>query len=203
MPSSTSWREKLNLKPDTIVIGSVGRLNYSKGMDVLIKAYQQVAPINSVLVIAGEGPHRAKLEKLCAGDTRIHLLGHQADVRSVLSSINLFVSASREETFGLAIIEAMQQGLPVIASATEGPSQLLSSHPIPLLPPGEVEPLAQALKAWLQRHIQTKPQQINYDLRDFLPTLALQRMDGLYLDALAVNQASTRSRRSDATCPLQ
>lgn len=143
--SRARWRAMLGLKPGQPLVGTVGRLHPSKGMDVLVEAFRAHAPAEAVLAIVGEGPQRATLERLRAGDSRIRLLGFQAGVGELLQAFDLFVSPSREESFGLAILEAMAAGLPVLATAAEGPREILSDRSGDLIEPGSVPALGRAL----------------------------------------------------------
>ncbi|GAA3106195.1 hypothetical protein GCM10010520_58680 [Rhizobium viscosum] len=164
---SFDLRAQLNLPRETRLVGSVGRLHLSKGYDVLVSAFRQSAPDNAALVIVGEGPHRAALEKLAEGDSRIHLPGHCNNVPGFLRNLDLFVSPSREESAGLAILEAMHEGLPIIATAAEGPSEYLREHPVTLAAPGSVEGLAAALADVLREQPVVRLSRVGYDLAPF------------------------------------
>ncbi len=164
---SFDLRAQLNLPRETRLVGSVGRLHLSKGYDVLVSAFRQSAPDNAALVIVGEGPHRAALEKLAKGDSRIHLPGHCNNVPGFLRNLDLFVSPSREESAGLAILEAMHEGLPIIATAAEGPAEYLRDHPVTLIAPGSVEGLAEALADVLREQPVVRLSRVGYDLVPF------------------------------------
>jgi glycosyltransferase involved in cell wall biosynthesis len=160
-------RIKLGLPPAARLIGTVGRLHPSKGNDVLISAFLRAAPDNTALVIAGVGPQRAVLEKLVAGDERIRMIGYCDNVTGFLRNLDLFVSPSREESAGLAILEAMNEGVPIIASATEGPSEYLREHQVRFVEPGSVEALAAALSDALRSDDTSRPWRIDYDMVPF------------------------------------
>lgn len=168
-------RAELRLPADALLIGAVGRLHRSKGYDVLISAFRAVAPANAALVIIGEGPHRKALEKLRGGDPRIHLPGFRKDVAGFLRSLDLFVSPSREESFGLAILEAMQAGLPIVATQTEGPSEHLRDQPITFAKPGCVDSLTDALGRAI-----TKRGGVAYDLSPFRPAVGVSKIMAFY-----------------------
>jgi glycosyltransferase involved in cell wall biosynthesis len=112
-------RRRLGVPADAYVVGGVGRLVPGKRFDVLIEAVAAVPGVR--LLLAGDGPEREALHALAvrlrAAD-RIRLLGEcDADgVAALLSAADLFVSASREEAFGLAVVEALAAGLPVLHS---------------------------------------------------------------------------------------
>ena len=171
-----SVRTELGLSPETLIVGAVGRLHASKGCDLLISAFREAAPANAALVFLGEGKQRKALEKLRGDDGRIHFLGFRDDVAPFLRGLDLFVSPSREESFGLAILEAMDAGLPVIATRTDGPKEYMQDQPITLVEPGSVTALACALKLHMQ-HPAPGPR---YDLRDFDPSANIAQVLDFY-----------------------
>ena len=148
---ATDLRTELGLAPGQLLVGSVGRLQRAKGMDLLIAGFKAHAPADAVLAILGEGPDHAMLQELAAGDSRIRLLGFRRDVDQALKSFDLFVSASREEAFPLAILEAMRAGRPVLATATQGPQEMLAGQPARLVPVGDADTLGRALADDLMR----------------------------------------------------
>ncbi len=183
-------REELGLGEDVFLVGAVGRLHPSKGMDVLISAFRTSAPARAALVILGEGPQRAALERLRGDDPRIHLLGHRSDVCDCLRDLDLFVSPSREESFGLAIIEAMSTGVPIIATAAEGPGEFLLDHPVALVPPGSVDALAAEIRAAYGQYCTDGLPRIGYDLSLFDPKARLANILDFYGQVLQAGQWS-------------
>lgn len=176
----TGVREELGLAPDAFLIGAVGRLHESKGTDVLVSAFRAAAPANAALVILGEGPQRAQLEKLRAGDPRIHFVGYRSAVHNCLRDLDLFVSPSREESFGLAIVEAMGTGVPIIATAAEGPAEFLRDQPAVLVPPGSVEALAVAITAAHEQFRAGRLGRVAYDLSLFDPAARVANIMDFY-----------------------
>lgn len=124
-------RMSLRLPPHSFVIGTVARLIPAKGVDLFITALSAVKKINPQVkgIIVGDGPARAELQNLAAsvgaaGD--ILFLGHRDDVPALLAAFDLFVLASREEGFGISVLEAQHAGLPVIASRAGGLPEIIS-----------------------------------------------------------------------------
>jgi len=148
---SVDLRAELGLAPGQLLVGSVGRLQRAKGMDLLVAAFKAHAPADAVLAILGEGPDRAALEELAAGDARVRLLGFRNDVDQALKAFDLFVSASREEAFPLAILEAMRAGRPVLSTATQGPQEMLAGQPARLVAVGDAGVLGRAMAEELAR----------------------------------------------------
>jgi glycosyltransferase involved in cell wall biosynthesis len=128
---------------------SVGRLVPQKGMDILIQAFRHAfAGGDEVsLVIAGDGPDRAKLEALAAADPRITLLGYVPQVDALYPAAKVYVSAARYEPFGLTILEAMQSGCRLVCTRTQGPSEFLAKFNPHWADVDDVKSLAQALKS--------------------------------------------------------
>jgi glycosyltransferase involved in cell wall biosynthesis len=162
------------------LVGAVGRLHRSKGMDVLVSAFRASAPAKAALVILGDGPQLPELARLRAGDPRIHFLGYRSVTQDFLGDLDLFVSPSREESFGLAIVEAMSVGVPVIATAAEGPGEFLLDQPVTLVNPGSTEELTAALGFAHRDHVSGRRLRIAYDLSAFDPAARIGNIGDFY-----------------------
>ena len=147
-------RRELGLTDGTILVSAVGNLIERKGHAFLLRALANVASTDPEadwhLAIAGEGVERPTLEAI-ARDLRIadrvHLLGHRRDVADVLAASDIFVMPSIWEGLPLAVLEAMFAGAAVVASGISGiPEAIPSDETGLLVPPGDVEPLATALR---------------------------------------------------------
>jgi glycosyltransferase involved in cell wall biosynthesis len=176
-------RAELGLEPQQLLVGSLGRLHSSKGMDLLVAAFRAGAPDDAVLAILGEGEEMTTLQRLAGGDPRIRLLGFRSDVDNALRAMDLFVSSSREEAFPLAILEAMRAGLPVIASATQGPLEMLSGQPARIVPIGDAGALGDAIASSLAE-IRAVPretrQPVPYDVSKFDRAASVERTIAFY-----------------------
>jgi glycosyltransferase involved in cell wall biosynthesis len=183
---ATDLRVELGLAPGQLLVGSVGRLQHAKGMDLLVTAFKAHAPADAVLAILGEGPDRALLEELAAGDARIRLLGFRRDVDQALRSLDLFVSASREEAFPLAILEAMRAGRPVLATATQGPVEMLAGQPARLVPVGDASALGRALAEEVARLRLLAPSErgVSYATAAYDRSQAVARTLSFYRDVM-------------------
>ncbi|MGD9588577.1 MAG: glycosyltransferase family 4 protein [Pyrinomonadaceae bacterium] len=116
-------------------VGMVGHLSAIKGQADLVHAARIVTDrMDSVdFIIAGEDKsskleNRASIEELISRlglNARVHLIGWIDDVTELLGALDLFVSPSRMEPFGLAMVEAMAAGVPVIASSSEGAREII------------------------------------------------------------------------------
>jgi glycosyltransferase involved in cell wall biosynthesis len=104
------------------VIVSVGRLVAAKDYNTALRALS-ILPHDYTLAIAGDGPERTGLEALAVelklGD-RMRFLGAREDIPAVLATGCVYLQSSRAEGFGIAVIEAMAAGVPVVASRVAG-----------------------------------------------------------------------------------
>ncbi|MDT0445926.1 glycosyltransferase [Streptomyces johnsoniae] len=119
-------RARLGLPADAVVLGGVGRLVAGKRFGVLLRAAARL-PADVWLVVAGEGPERAALHALAVRlgiARRVVFAGDCPDVPGLLSALDVFVSPSAEETFGLAAVEALAAGLPVLHVACPAVEEL-------------------------------------------------------------------------------
>ena len=135
----------------------VGRLAGVKGLPILLEAVAEVAKTfpNVELIVAGDGPDRANLERRAAdlGITHcVRFVGYQsqAQVRQLLSQTDVFVMASFAEGVPVVLMEAMASGVPVVATRIAGIPELIEDQVSGLLaPPGDPKALAQKIAALL------------------------------------------------------
>jgi glycosyltransferase involved in cell wall biosynthesis len=141
-------RQQLGLGADDVVIGSVGRLVEQKDYPTLLHAFalsaMRVPRLR--LVIAGDGPLRSRLEDMARGlaiADRIRFLGTWDDVPTLLRSVDLFALASKFEPFGVALLEAMAAGLPIVATSVNEIPEIVADGACGLLtPPGHPSKMA-------------------------------------------------------------
>jgi len=131
---------------------SVARLSPEKGHARLIQAFAEAfgGDPGTRLRLAGEGPMRAELERLCATrgvSGQVDFLGllPSETVRHELTAAHAFVLASDVETFGVAVIEALACGCPVLVTASGGPDHMVSAANGRLIPPRDLAVLRDAL----------------------------------------------------------
>jgi len=129
------FRSFHNIPADAALIGTIGELNELKGQREFILAAAEVINKfpNAYFVVVGRdnspgGSLRRELRRLSGVmglDNQILFLDWVEDLSPLLSALDLYVSASHTESFGLATLEAMAHGTPVVATATEGSRELL------------------------------------------------------------------------------
>jgi glycosyltransferase involved in cell wall biosynthesis len=140
----------------------VGRLSTEKGVDIFLHAAARVLVElpSTKFVVIGEGPDRDKLESLIDElkiRGNVSMLGRRDDMPSVYASLDIMVSASRQEGLPIAILEGMASRLPLIATAVGAvPTVVLDGRTGVLLPPENPELLASAILNLLQNPAEQK-----------------------------------------------
>ncbi len=133
-----------------LTLGTAANLSEGKGVSYLIEACSILKSrgTNVRLLIAGDGQDRLKLEDL-ANKLEINssFLGFQEDMPKFLESIDIFVMPSLAEALGIAVLEAMAAGRPVIASAVGGLQEsVIDGITGFLVPPANSEEIANAVE---------------------------------------------------------
>jgi glycosyltransferase involved in cell wall biosynthesis len=142
VPAAWGTNPPDDIPPDAPVLLAVCRLEPQKGVDVAIHALAEIPDAH--LVVLGEGPQRAELERL--GDERVHLPGRVPDVAAWLHRADLLVHPARWEGFGLALLEAMLAALPVVATNVSSIPEIVADGETGLLvPPDDPAALAAAV----------------------------------------------------------
>ena len=151
---ATTPRELLWGKGYDYHILAVGTLKPIKDYPTLIKAFAQLpVELNCKLIILGEGECRATLTRLIAAlnlQTRVELRGFVTYPQPWFNSADLFVLSSYSEGFGNVIVEALEFGVPVVATQCGGPVEILDNGRYgSLVPVGDYDALAKAMQASL------------------------------------------------------
>ena len=140
--SRNQFRLQWGIPAEALVLGTIGRLHPAKGQTYLIKAVTQLRSKfpNLHLVLIGEGPLRQELEGELKQNNIPHTLtGYLPQAYKALPAMDLFVLPSVSEGMGLVLLEAMQAGVPIVASAVGGIPEIVRNGTDGLLvPPGEV-----------------------------------------------------------------
>jgi len=140
-----AWGENadLGVPDDARVLLAISRLVPQKGLDVAVRALARVQEEEprAVLVVLGEGPERERL----AGDG-VYLPGRVGDVAAWLARAELLVHPARWEGFGLALLEAMLAGKPVVATRVSSiPEIVVDGETGLLVPPDDPDAFAAAI----------------------------------------------------------
>jgi glycosyltransferase involved in cell wall biosynthesis len=130
-----AYRERLNIPQGSLLVGTIGELKPQKGHEDFLHAAVIIARQNerAHFIIAGAdntraNEHKGALERLSRElglGARVHFTGWVDEVAPLLSALDLYVSASRTESFGLTIVEAMAAARAVVTTATEGAREII------------------------------------------------------------------------------
>jgi glycosyltransferase involved in cell wall biosynthesis len=148
-------RVLLGVASDAPIVGFVGRLSSEKAPDAFVRMAWLVANEHptATFVVIGNGAMRSELKQMVRAfdiEDRVHFLGERHDVRVLLPSLTLLALTSRAEGMPLALMEAMAEGVPVVATAVGGVPELVEHDRSGLLVgPGDVTQMAEYVVALL------------------------------------------------------
>jgi glycosyltransferase involved in cell wall biosynthesis len=147
---------------------SIGMLEKVKGFDILLRAFAEFTDAvegEFFLRIGGKGSHEKEL-KLLAHDLgisdRVSFLGHisRERVRDEMQRSNVFVSSSRFESFGVALVEAAMTGLPLIATRSGGPQSIVNEENGILVEPENPSELEKVMEKMYFNYLNFMPELI-------------------------------------------
>lgn len=146
-------RSRLGIAQDEFVVGFVGRLAEEKGLGHLLEAARRWAPSDYRwrLVLVGDGPQRAALEEAVRSfglTGRVIFAGFQSDTAEWYPAMDVFVLPSLTEGTPMVLLEAMTNGIPVIATSVGGVPAIISSGENGILvPPADPARLLEAMQS--------------------------------------------------------
>jgi len=204
-PSGRDVRAEIGIAPDAPVVGSVGVLRAQKAHHLLLRAVGRLSPTHPGVnvLIAGQGPEQGALEALAREldiADRVHLLGFREDVGDLLRALDVAVSCSNFEGSPLAVMEYMDAGLAIVATAVGGVPDLIDDgvHGL-LVPPGDSGALAEAVGSLLAdpERARTLGERAQARRRsEFDIATLVGRLEQLYAELLEHNRAvGARPRR--------
>ena len=195
-----------NLAHPSIV--TVGGMNHRKGIQELIVAFESIAAElpDAELYLVGDGPDRAQFEAQARASRfadRIHFEGYQSEPQAYMHSADVFVLASRRESFGLVLIEAREAGCAIVATDIDGVPEALDGGRAGLLvPPADTHALAAAIHRLLanEKDRDAWKQRAKAGIERFHVSRMAQETTVVYQDLLAARgdrkRASQRISRS-------
>ena len=175
---------------------AVGSLFPIKGYDLLIRAFAKsgLADTGCRLSIVGEGPERSNLEQIIRESNvteSVRLLGRKSkeEVVQALRDNDVFVLSSRSETFGVACIEALSQGLPCIATRCGGPEEIVTGKDGLLIEPESETALAEAMVSLSDNYAQYNRAEIaGRCLNRYSPRAIATQLTGIFEDVFGKHQ---------------
>lgn len=167
-PARAPVRTALHTTDAAVVFTNVARMERYKGQSLLIDALTRLPldPPWACWIVGGaqrpaEQAYMDSLQRQIAAaglGSRVTLLGHRRDVPALLAASDVYCHPNTDaEPFGLAIVEALHAGLPVVASRLGGPAEIVTDACGRLVDAGNADQLADAL-TWCTREPQARQQ---------------------------------------------
>ena len=132
IPNPISFPRSISEIKKAKIILSVGRLDYIKGFDILIKAWGLIFKKHTdwKMQIVGSGEEKDRLENLILenGIKNVELIAQQNYIENFYKKSSIYVMSSREEGFPMVLLEAMACGLPIISFANEGAKAIIENE---------------------------------------------------------------------------
>jgi N-acetyl-alpha-D-glucosaminyl L-malate synthase BshA len=143
---SNCQREQFAKKGERILV-HISNFRQSKRAPDVVRAFAAIRrEVPAVLLMVGDGPDRTRSREVAVElkvERHVRFLGQVDDVEDVLCVADLFVLGSENESFGLAALEAMAMGVPVVATTAEGLPELIDDGETGfLVPVGDVARMA-------------------------------------------------------------
>ncbi|MBP1566290.1 MAG: glycosyltransferase family 4 protein [Oscillospiraceae bacterium] len=155
-------KQKFGIPEDAVVLLSVSEINKNKNLETSLKAFAEVKDKNVYYLVCGSGDMLDNCRKLSDDlkiSDRVIFAGYRYDIFEVVHIADIFLFPSYREGLGVAPIEAMSAGVPIIASDIRGVREYaVNMHNSILLPPDDVKGYAEAIKKLVN----------NQELREFL-----------------------------------
>ncbi|MDT2827201.1 glycosyltransferase family 4 protein [Enterococcus viikkiensis] len=129
--SREKLREELQVNLDKVVLISIGEINKNKNHKIVIDAIYELQNYDLEYWIVGEGVLKSELEQLCEKyglKEKVKFLGYRSNIADILNAADIFLFPSKREGLGMAALEAMYMGLPVIGSNVHGIKDYLSDN---------------------------------------------------------------------------
>lgn len=155
-----AFRRALGLPEDARCIGFINRLDDNKNPLQFIELARRLTTQsvqnshnNLHFLIAGDGPLTNEVSEICQTLPNVHFLGHRPDVAKLLAITELLIYPARREGFGLGLVEAMAAGVPCIAYASGGASEILATPETGhcLVPVDDIDALTEKARDFLNR----------------------------------------------------
>ncbi len=142
------YRQKIGQNENGFIFLAVGELNDNKNHRTIIKAFSKIEDENARLLICGEGPCRKELQMLISElelTKRVTLCGYQNRIEEYYRSADCFLFPSIREGLGMAAIEAMACGLPLIVGDNRGTREYAFENAI-VCDPTDVQEFYKSMK---------------------------------------------------------
>ncbi len=180
---------------------NIAMMNENKSQENIIHAFAELCRhhANTRLTIGGDGPERYKLEELTRNlgiSEKVHFPGMltREQVLKSMAASDAFILASRYETFGVVVIEALALGKPVIATRCGGPESIVRDEDGILVPVDDVDALKNAMHSFIQNKNKYDPQEIRQTCSNrFSERAVAERLKEIYANIISKKPQANES----------
>lgn len=199
-----AFRRELGVGPEEILVGAVGNLRRPKRYDLFLRAAARLrersAAYRFAIVGQGGGALRDELletRRALGLEDAVQLVGFRDDVRRVLRGLDVYALSSDFEGFSLTTLQAVACGVPVVATRSGGPEEIVEDGASgTLVPPGDPEALAAAVHETVERERRAGRGRIEHRRRAPVERLSLAAMvrgyEAIYDECLGGGAAASR-----------
>jgi glycosyltransferase involved in cell wall biosynthesis len=178
-------------KDNKLNIGILGGMgNYRKGLDILIKAVSLLKDMELTVHIGGDGKYLNTFKEMAkeldvAGKCIFYGEIKPESIQDFYSKLDFYVLPSRDETFGVVVVEAMACGLPVLATKCGGPEEIITKETGVLIDKENPQELARAIRSVAANLGSYNRKAIrNYVLEKYSPELFVESISEVYQELL-------------------
>jgi glycosyltransferase involved in cell wall biosynthesis len=176
----------LTAASDVIIFGTVSRLTAQKDIPTLLKAFRQYSEIRNdiFLEIIGDGELKSELMNLASElnvQDKVRWVGRVSSPEKYISGWSCFLLSSNYEGFGLVLLEAMQQNVPIIACNNSAIPEVLGGDYVGLVKTGDYHDFSEKLISFENNSFRAQANnQLRKRLALFQPRFMVEKMDRIY-----------------------
>jgi glycosyltransferase involved in cell wall biosynthesis len=185
--SKKDSREELDLPQDKLIIGLIGRFDPHKGQVLLLEALSKIDDPNACVCFLGEPTKESGLEYMnkmramilqYSLQDRVFIRPFRKDISTFFNAVDVFVMASKAETFGMVTIESMACGTPVIASNAGGSPEILDNGKFGILfKPLDSESLANKIEYFRRHNRKFDPEALRNESKKYDHHLVCEKVE--------------------------
>ena len=155
------FSKKLNTSKKKFIFGSIGRFHKQKGFELLADTFDKYKIPNTILILIGDGYEKYK--KKYIHNKSIKIMGYKKNTNYYYNKFDTFVITSVWESFGITLLEAMKNRLPIITTVHEGNKDWIKKFNLTKIKINNEKDLKNALV----KHSTAKKRRIRYNLTEF------------------------------------